>query len=187
MLTRNVKRSFEALETKRLMTCDVSFDGTDLNINCDEAGDFILIRQESGDLIVGLDNLGSAANLEDVKIKSGGGDDAIIIDGLDVAGDLKIKSGDGDDVVTLIGLAIGDDAKIRTQGGDDNVFFQGATTVGDDLNVRTGSGNDQVFALFGAAIAGDDIRLNGGSGDEDSLVGEANFTAGDDLKIKGFE
>ena len=59
--------------------CEVNFDGEKLEIKCDDAGDLVLVKEEGGDLVVGIENLGSAAGLKHIEIKTGGGADAVIL------------------------------------------------------------------------------------------------------------
>lgn len=193
MLCKKTILGVESLENKRLLACDVAFDGEKLEIDCDDASDLISVSEVDGDLIAAGQNLGSAENLTDIEVKSGGGSDAIFIVNLDVAGDIELKTGgdvvaddDIDDVIAFLGVnVVGGNVEIETGEGADYVFFQGDTNVAGKVEAKMGKGNDTVFALFGTLTA-DDIELNGEDGD-DAITAVANLIANNDLEIKSFE
>ena len=80
--------------------CDVYFDGETLEINCDDEEDLVDVLGLDGNLwvdvinddVIDLNDLGSAANLTDVVINSGGGEDVVIIIGLDVWNSVDVKT-----------------------------------------------------------------------------------------------
>lgn len=182
----------ESLESKRLLACDVAFDGEALAIDCDDAGDLIFIREQAGDLVVGIDNFGSAENLTKVTVNSGGGGDAIIISDLDVAGNIELNTrgdvvadDDTDDVITFSDVNVGGDLKVSTGQGADYIFFQGTVHVDGKVKATMGKGNDSVFSLFGNLTA-EDIKLKGKRG-VDTILAVDNLFASDQLKIRNFE
>lgn len=192
MLRKRTSLGIESLESKRLLACDVAFDGEKLEIDCDDAGDLILISEVDGDLIAAGQNLGSAENLTDIEVKSAGGGDAIIMSNLDVAGNIELKTGgdvvaddDIDDVIIFLDVNVGGDVEMETGEGADYIFFSASANVAGSVEAKMSKGNDTVFALFGSLTA-DDIELNGEDGD-DTITNVANLIAANELEIKNFE
>ena len=186
-------RGVESLESKRLLACDVDFDGEKLEIKCDDQGDLIFMNEAGGDLFVSGQNLGSAKDLKDIVIESGGGGDAIIISNLDVEDSIEIKTGgdsvgndETDDVIALANVSVGNDLKIEMGEGADFVFFQGAVTVENSVDIKLGKGNDEVFSLFGSLTAGNDIKIDGEKG-ADTVTGVDNLFAGNELELKSIK
>lgn len=186
MFRNKILKGVELLEPKRFLACDVAFDGRMLEIHCDDAGDLILVRQQAGDLWVGLDNLGSAENLTDIEIDSGGGNDTVIVQNLEIPGNVEVSTGHGKDVVVAVGLVIGNDLEIKTGADADWVFFQNNTVVENSAEIKTGADHDTVFARFGTLTAYK-IEIKGEDGFLDTLNGVDHFFASDELEIEGIE
>jgi hypothetical protein len=220
MLRKRALRGIEQLENKVLLACDVVFDGELLDIKCDDDDDTVLAFGLGGNLFVEVggveEDLGSADDLKDIVIDSGGGDDLVIINALDVSNsidvkmgsgadrvfsalvnvgnDLTIKTGNGADIVTLAGYDVGNNVDIKTGNGDDKVevvpFGPFGLTAGNNVNINTGEGDDIVevvsFGPFGGITAGNDINIDGKAGN-DTLDGEALLNAGNELSIERFE
>jgi hypothetical protein len=221
MLRKRALRGFEQLENKVLLACDVAYDGQVLDIACDNDDDTVIASGMDGNLFVEVggveEDLGSAADLTDIVIDAGGGDDLVIINVLDVSNSIDVKMGNGADRVFSGLVNVGNDLTIKTGNGMDRVTLSGYT-VGNNVDIETGNGDDIVevvpFGPFGGLTAGNNVSIKTGRGDDnvevvsfgpfgglaadndiiidgekgnDTLKGEGLLNAGNELVIQGFE
>jgi hypothetical protein len=120
----------------------------------------------------------SGAN-RDFRFKLRGGDDTVFLndgDGNEVPNDLKIKTGRGNDTIRIRSFLIRDDLSIDAGSGNDALSLEqtagAADFVLDKTGINTGSGKDEVlFETVSPQIGlepfltfGDDFRLKTGSG-----------------------
>ena len=147
------------------------------------------------DDVIDLTDLGSADDLTDIVIHSGGGDDEVILIGLDVWNSVEVKTGLGNNRVFAGSDIVGNDLTIKMGNGEDLATLLGID-VGNNVDIKTGQGDDKVevfpfpvgdfpFEIIGIR-AGNDIKIDGKQGD-DELSGVSDIDAGNELEIKNFE
>ena len=204
MLRKRALRGLEQLENKNLLACDVAYDGVTLDIKCDNEDDLVDVIGLDGNLlvdvvnddIIDLEDLGSAEDLTDIVIDSGGGDDVVILIDLRVANNVNVKTGLGADRIFAGPLIVGNNLTIKMGNGDDLATLLGID-AGNDIDIKMGQGDDTVQVLvfpvgdfpdfeFVGLRAGNDIDINGKEGD-DTLTGASDIEAGNNLSIAKFE
>jgi hypothetical protein len=170
---------FETIEARRLLACITEFDGQKLDVKCDRDADTVNVSSDSdGNLIVNGDNLGSAAELEKVEIKTDRGDDTVVIDGLTVQGDVKISTDRGEDTVQIVGLIAEKKLEIKTDRGSDIVSVENSE-IHKDLKIKTDRGEDIVSVL--ATDVHETLEIKTDRGDDDVTL--AGIQAGKDIKV----
>ena len=184
---------FERLEGRCLLTITVTQSGGTLTINGDNADDAIaLLGTAPGDFDLGYDSDGdgdvdalfdSFSGVENIRINTRGGDDAVVIWPAEIDGDVKISTGSGDDCVFLLSCDIGGKVNIKTGSGDDLVGMEGDNMIGEKLKIKTGSGIDHVFFTETAVAGNAAVSAQGG---DDVVWTEADtLTFGDRSKLSG--
>ena len=143
------------------------FDGVtdDIRINL-RNGDNKLLLTHDGDN--GVNPFHIADRLE---IRTGNGNDAVILNLDQANGQVRISSGAGNDTVGILESALRDRLAINTASGNDTVTVQ-ESLVDGPAEVRTGSGDD--FAISYDTIWKDRVRVNTQSGNDNiaMLMGE---------------
>lgn len=181
----------ESLENRRMMAGDVSVrvtGGGDLRVHGDQGDNQVVIRASdtagqflvegmNGTMINGRSAIVVENVTDDMRINLKGGDNALILTGIDVSGDhhdfrvpddLSIQTGNGNDGVRLDLASAGDDIQVRTRGGEDAVLVFVETA--DRISVDTGS-QDDVASLVGLVDIGS-AKIKTGSGDDGvTLIG----------------
>ncbi len=82
-----------------------------------------------------------------------GGDDAVALDGVTLAGDLTVLGGRGDNAVVLTDVDIAGDVTVRNRRGADTFELTGASRIGDDLTIDNRSGG-AVTTITGVSDGG---------------------------------
>jgi hypothetical protein len=113
----------------------------------DEANDAVEITADSsGNLLVNGIAVGPAADLRDIDIDLGGGDDDVFIHDVQVQNNVDIDTGSGADGVLIgsplgtIDVNIGNALRVETGEGDDRV--QLVDTDARSVSINTGAGFD---------------------------------------------
>lgn len=156
MHTNELSFSVERLEQRKMMAADVSVSGSTLHIKGDSTDEYIQVAGtgSEGSVFVRQNNEDTFFNgIRNVKVDLRGGDDRLIVAGIQIENDLHVKMGDGADyfllsveppVTDFIDVVIGDDV-IVDMGND----------VRDEIHWRTKDGVGQLIAV------GDDVTLRG--------------------------
>lgn len=184
--TRRRRLFLQTLENRRVLTgvCDVAVDDGDLQIECDDADNDVIITQvgpESFTLSSGAgtmfdDGGGPLATLtvddvdDDFEVELEGGSDVLTLDGtvtpLTVPDDLEVDGGDGDNTVNLFGTTVNGDVSVENGTGFD-VFDMEDATIDGDLEIENGDGDSTTLlnAASGvpSAINGD-VSIENGTG-----------------------
>jgi hypothetical protein len=123
-------------------------------------------------VLLDLLNIGGSVN-----VSTGRGADAVLLERSSVAGDTTIETGAGDDRVSLVGLALGDSLALGAGGGADKAFLT-AITVGGATRARLGGGDDEIIVHGFNAFSGR-VVLDGQSGiDRAEIDVDLPFAAG---------
>ena len=109
---------------------------------------------------------------EDLRIRSGSGNDYVKMFNVLSFGDVDIDTfdnvfADEDDRIDLQRLTVFDDLRIDTGGGDDDVFVR-FSTIHDDLAINTGGGSDYAWLDQNDEI--NDLDVNMGTGNDTAVV-----------------
>jgi hypothetical protein len=142
-------------------------------------GDF-RFDMRGGDDTIQIDDGDGNETLGDLEIRTGSGDDVILVRHFIVHDDLEIRSGPGNDVITLEQTAgnspyAEDRTFIGTSTGDDQVFVRGGELPDslvqfvDEFRVSTGAGRDFVSIQGGLFL--DEVNVNLGDGDDLGALG----------------
>ena len=151
----------------------ISGDGRDNEFEVVESNDMVVVRSlfGNGTEVIGGDTGVANADLQNVTIKTKGGDDYVDFGkGITVHGNATFITGGGDDLVDFKsasgGVTIDGKTTVKLGGGNDDLYFDG-TTFGSDVTVIGGGGNDDVFVSAFTPIvdfqAGLNIKLGGGN------------------------
>lgn len=99
---------------------------------------------------------------------------------------ISIKTGDGDDTVIIQGLSfIGAHIKVDTGGGDDQVYISDSRIDSNNIQIDTGNGND-IVEILDSAFEGASFDWRTGSGDDLLRLANSEVNASI-LKIDGGE
>ena len=137
---------------------------------------------ENGTRINGLSGMPFTGVTNDLRMNLRNGDNKLAILGMDAGDDVTIRTGRGNDTIILESVTIRSDLRIRSSRGDDTIFLMenvvhGATHVnmagGDDefvshkstfvqSTVNTGSGNDEFYLRDVTLHQPSDFKLGAG-------------------------
>lgn len=183
----------EALEDRMLLSnVTVSLSGGDLKIEGDSGDNVVHVRQNAGTLVVeGLQGttINGNANSNVVFFTNGiaddvivdfsdDGDNAIVLENLNVGDDMQIKGGDGKDLVAVVDTTVGDDLTIQTGKAKDTVVLA-QFNVEDTINIDSGNGSDKVIIVSGDA---DDLKIKTKKGQDAVLVALTDIRNTTDIK-----
>ena len=105
-------------------------------------------------------------------MRTGAGDDKLILEGVNVNGPLDINTGGGDDIVGLLSVAFaGPLQSINTSQGNDVVYGAGVASIGgaaaSPLMISTGIGDDSVDL---GGILSVNFEVSTSAGDDNVLL-----------------
>lgn len=186
------------------------FDNNDITVT--QSGDEITIKGNASTKIDGEAEVkinvtditgpddGEAVRLQKLRIRLRGGDDTILVDGLNtkqleikddignntttiqnsaIEEKLKIQHGDGTDTVRVKNTTWGE-KDIKTKGGGDTLDIQ--ASAGDKTSANLGAGDD---ALFADTLSSNTIKFTGANGMD--CFEFFNVIGFDKTSVKGFE
>jgi hypothetical protein len=137
----------ESLESRRLLAATAVFDGGRLEITGTDENEAVEINADAeGNLLANGIIVGAAADLRELRVDLGGGDDDVFLHDVQVQNRVEIDMGDGNDGVLIgrplgnIDVQVGNTLRIETGEGDDRVQF--VDTSARLVTVNTGSGFD---------------------------------------------
>jgi hypothetical protein len=181
----------ERLEERTLMAANVTQSGGTLTITGDNSDDAVLlVGNGTGEVEVFVDtdgdgsidsSLGTFTGVQNIKLNTKGGDDAIGLEAVEIAGSLDIKTGGGGDGVIMGDMVVGGATSLNTGAGSDLIFAGGE--FAGAMNVKTGGGND-VFLLFESSVSGK-LDVNMGGGDDLVAIDETSVTLGGAVSLNG--
>jgi hypothetical protein len=96
---------------------------------------------------------------ESASIRTGNGNDHVVVDTIGVDGSFDLIAGDDEDFVSIAGIEVYDDVHVKLGGGDDVLWF-GDAFVAEDTHLDGGSG-DNWLDLFGYLNLWDDVDIDG--------------------------
>ncbi len=142
-----------------------------LIVKGDQQDDQVAVEVSGGDVLVNGENTGLAGNsLDNLTIKTGGGDDQVQVGGIGgffVSGNLKISTGSGNDDVTIVSGDVNQKTKVNTGGDNDSVTVEDVVFFGP-VKIVTGGGIDVVDAASTAGFVTffEPVKFTLGSGDD---------------------
>ncbi len=172
----------EQLECRRMLSgsVQVNVSGSNVTIVGDQADNAFRFVVSDGQIrVVGLDDtviIGGetgvdVADLNNLTIRTKGGNDWININQLEVGGRLRVISGDGGDFVALQQTSVARQALIRTGDGSDRVqVFTGVEFVGA-ARLQTGDGSDLVVLRSADVTFAGRLGVRSGEGDDRLEIG----------------
>jgi hypothetical protein len=201
---------FEELENRLLLSGDVSvvFDGGDLKIIGDGAANEIRVLDNNtgglrviglnGTLINGAGKAFNSAAVNDVFVKTKGGNDLVEFRSKSTSGFVKMNTGAGDDKIVVeqeaavsknlvLNTSVGNDcihisdsnimgrANIYTRSGNDSVIIDAETTINRGLTLKMDVGNDK-FRAENSTIKGK-VFTDLGDGDDREGLFDMLFTS----------
>ncbi len=145
------------------------------------------VTQISGDLHIDLRGGNDAVILQglqigdDLDVNLDGGNNYLLAEGLHIRDDLIYRSSGGDDIIGIRDSQVSGRVSVRTGGGNDSILVDKLLVVGTSL-LSTGTGNDFVFVRDSRFLNSTTAILDGGS---DSMAIEGANTFGDSLTVNG--
>ncbi|MEZ6055074.1 MAG: hypothetical protein R3C01_00055 [Planctomycetaceae bacterium] len=184
--------TFEHLESRVLLAASVVQKGTTLYISGDASNDAIRIDGTGlapGDVEVFHDSdgdgtvdtsLGVFHCFDNISIKIKGGNNAIGIDDIAIAGNLSVKTGSGNDCVFLFQSSIGGSVKFSLGSGTNDLGGLENEIMGN-ATFKTGGGIDD-FEMSDSVVHGK-FNVNLGGGNDSLALRDNDFGVGS--KVNG--
>lgn len=156
----------ERLEPRLLLAAKVRSNDTTVFIKGDGADDDIEIvgTGDPGSFEVFVEGVsfGEFHGIDDIRIKLGGGDNVVVIDGVILKHGIRYDGGNGDDDFSMDDCNV-QFLRVKLKGGDDILALAG-NTIHRDTNISGGGGDDDLAFDDNAFL--DDVRVDAGGGDD---------------------
>ena len=176
---------FERLESRLLLAATAFFNDGTLTIFGDHdddairiegigAGDLNLFTDTDGDGKVDASSLQNFMGVENIRIGTRLGADAIGIFNIDISGDLTIRTGIGKDSLLMEGNTVGGSLSVSTGQGRDVTGAMG-NDIGETASIRTGHGKDDL--QLDSNTFNEKFKLILGAGNDSALFTANTFAA----------
>lgn len=166
--------SVEALEDRRVLSSNVAaqvFDGVLYVLGDSQSNQFQIASYGGTDATITALNSNTTINgtssvtvsgiRKGYHIVDGGGDNAIVLKGLNAQDTIMLMTGDGNNSVQLLGVSANEGAVIAVGAGNNTITLTD-TTINQMFSLVTGNGNNYM-ALAGNDFGGE-VLIHGGSG-----------------------
>ncbi len=171
----------------------------DLRINLRNGENVLMLTAEGPDGEQAVLNV-----VDDLQIRTGSGNDIVVLDNVRVGDRVNLRTGDGDDVIVTYETEIRGDFRADTGGGSDTAGFD-TTQFHGRMRANLGNGNDH-FVLFDSSVSSrmdvnmgsgddffgahdtsfeDDVRLDGSNGNDVVIDSSSDFAA--DIRVRSIE
>jgi hypothetical protein len=184
---RNVRPTFEPLESRQLLAGNVTavLDGGDLDIRGDNLGNRISVTQ-IGPGTYRVTGIGTTVNggagpvdiagvTDDVDIRLGDGDDAVLVFSAEIPDELEIRTRGGNDLVTVSSVSVNGETEVKTKDGIDLLEFIDCTFRGE-FELKTGNGDD--FAEAENCTFFDEAEFDMDDGNDELIIYGGGITGG---------